>query len=59
MTINELRDYLAKYTGGGNGDAPVLICYIRDNPLTSGMEIKDAVFLEWKEGDCSLVLQIS
>ena len=59
MTINELRDYLAKYTGEGNGDAQVLICDMRDNPLTSGTEIKDAVFLEWKDGDCSLILQTS
>ena len=57
MTINELKDYLAKYTGEGKGDATVLICDMRDNPLTGGEEIIDAVFLEWNEGDCSLVLR--
>lgn len=59
MTISELRDYLAKYTGEGKGDAMVLICDMRDNPLENGTEIKDAVFLEWKDGECSLVLQTS
>ena len=59
MTINELRDYLAKYTGEGKGDSAVFICDMRDNPLENGTEIEDAVFLEWKNGECSLVLQTS
>ena len=59
MTVSELRDYLAKYTGEGKGDTTVLICDMRDNPLTSGMEIKDAVFLEWQDGDTTLVIQTS
>lgn len=58
MTIDELRDYLAKYVGEGHGDASLLICSMSDNPLTADKEIKDAVFLEWKDGDCSVVIQV-
>ena len=58
MTINQLKDYLAKYTGEGNGDATVLICGMRDNPLEASKEIKDCVFLEWYDGECGLVIQI-
>ena len=58
MTINELRDYLSKYTGEGKGDAPVLICRMSDNPLEVSKEIKDSVFMEWSNGECCLVLQI-
>lgn len=59
MTVQELKDYLSKYTGEGKGDATVLICDMRDNPLTDGTQIKDAVFLEWKDGDCMFVIQTS
>ena len=59
MTVQELKDYLSKYTSEGKGDAVVLICDMRDNPLTDGMHIKDAVFQEWKDGDCTLVMQTS
>ena len=58
MTISELRDYLAKYTGDGKGEAPVLVCRMSDNPLEVGKEIMDIVFMEWQGGDCSIVLQI-
>jgi hypothetical protein len=58
MTINELRDYLSKYTGEGKGDATVLICGMRDNPLEASKEIKDSVFLEWIDGEYTLVIQI-
>lgn len=58
MTINELRDYLSKYTSEGNGDATVLICGMRDNPLEASKEIKDSVFLEWIDGEHTLVIQI-
>lgn len=58
MTISELRDYLAKYTGEGKGDSPVLICRMADNPLEVGKEIEDSVFMEWSNGECCLVLQI-
>lgn len=58
MTINELRDYLSKYTGEGKGDTPVTICRMSDNPLEVCKEIKDSVFMEWSNGECCLVLQI-
>ena len=58
MTINELRDYLSKYTGEGKGDSPVLICRMSDNPLEVGKEIKDICFMEFMDGECSIVLQI-
>ena len=57
MTVNELKDYLAKYTGEGKGDALVLTCDKRDNPITDGMCIADAIFVEHKDGDCMVVLQ--
>ena len=41
MTINELRDYLSKYTGEGKGDAQVLICRMSDNPLEVGKETEN------------------
>lgn len=58
MNINELRDYLAKYVGEGKGYADVAICKMSENPLTAENEIKDIVFLEWQDGDCSVVIQI-
>lgn len=58
MTINELRDYLSKYTGEGKGDAIVVVCRMSDNPLEVGKEIKDMAFMEWMDGDCMIVLQI-
>lgn len=59
MTISELKDYISKYTGEGKGNAIVLICDMRDNPLTNGTPVKDAVFLEWKDGGCMFILQTS
>lgn len=58
MTISELRDYLAKYVGEGKGDAEVQICKFGENPLDAGCEIKDAAFLEWKDGDYLCVIEI-
>lgn len=58
MTISELRDYLAKYVGEGKGFADVLICKMSENPLEAQNEIKDIVFLEWLDGDCTVVIQI-
>lgn len=57
MTVSELRDYLAKYVGEGKGDAEVLICKFGANPLEAECEIKDAVFLEWKDGDYMCVIE--
>jgi hypothetical protein len=58
MTINELRDYLAKYTGEGKGNTLVTACDKRDNPTADGMAVTDALFIEWKDGGCQLILQI-
>ena len=57
MTISELRDYLAKYYGEGNGDALVQVCDGRENPITDAVCIVSAVFIEEKDGDCFVVLQ--
>lgn len=57
MTINELRDYLYKYTGEGKGDAYVVACDSRDNPQTDGNPITDILFIETRSGDCKIVLQ--
>jgi hypothetical protein len=57
MTINELRDYLAKFTGEGKGDAVVRIANKEWNPLTESEDIVDAIFMEQKNGDAIVVLQ--
>lgn len=57
MTISELRDHLAKYCGEGKGDAPLLVCDMRDNPINNIVEIDDILFMEWKDGECRVVLQ--
>ena len=56
MTISELRDYLAKYVGDGKCNTLVCVCYERDNVITDSSCVKDAVYLEWKDGDSRLVL---
>ena len=58
MTVNELRDYLAKYTGEGRGNAFVRIFYEGDNPIDDGHELIDAVAIEKKSGEFFVVLQI-
>ena len=57
MSINELRDYLAKYVGEGNGDCDVVVCDHRENPITDVVCIRDALFIDSKNGDCYIVLQ--
>lgn len=57
MTINEIRDFLYRYSIDGKGELPVLICDSRDNPHTDGVPIIDIVFIETKSGDCKVVLQ--
>ena len=57
MTVNELRDYLAKYVGAGYGDSPIEACDKEGNPLTETVCITGAVFLEVKDGDSIVVLQ--
>lgn len=57
MTINDLRDFLAKYVGEGKGDAHVYVCDSRDNPTTDSLLLVDATFYEKKNGDYGIVLQ--
>ena len=57
MTVSEIRNYLAQYEGDGKGDAPVLVCDKRDNPLQDGLCLADAVFIEYKDGEYMVVLQ--
>lgn len=56
MTISELRDFLAQYTGEGKGDAPVTVCDSRDNPMSDMMPITDIAFIETRGGDRKIVL---
>lgn len=58
MTISEIRDYLAKYCGEGKGDTIVKACYEKDNPITDGDCICDIVFIESKNEESMLVLQM-
>lgn len=58
MTIQELRDYLAKYTGDGKGCFEVVVCDYRDNPISANdvNGIKDVLFIESMNGDSYIVL---
>ena len=57
MTISEIRDYLAKYCGEGYGDAPILACDKRDNPLTDANCVASVLFIESNDGERYVVLQ--
>lgn len=57
MTIYELLDYLTKYADRGKGEAFVMTCDHRDNPLTDANCIKDALFIDSMNGDFLVVLQ--
>ena len=57
MTVNELINYLTHYSDHGWHKADVVICDHRDNPLTSAVSIRDALFIESKDGDSYIVLQ--
>ena len=57
MTINEIRDYLARFCGEEKGNAPVLVCDSRDNPHSDGVHMTDIVFIETRSGVCKVVLQ--
>ena len=58
MTIQELRDYLAKYTGEGKGDFEVVTCDYMGNPISTNdvCGIKDVLFIESMNGDSYIVL---
>ena len=57
MNVSELIDFLTHYSDHGYGKAEVVVCDHRDNPLTEVDSIKDALFIESKNGDFYIVLQ--
>lgn len=57
MTAYELSDYLQHFIDEGKGDVPVLVANKEWNPVTDGDRIDNAIFMEWKDGDCIVVLQ--
>ena len=57
MTVFELIGYLTHYADHGKGNALVVVCDSRDNPSTDSNCIKDAVFMEWRDGESQVVLQ--
>ena len=57
MTAYELRDYLQHFIDHEKGDVPVLVANKEWNPVTDGDCIDNAIFMEWKAGDCMVVLQ--
>lgn len=57
MTVDELIEWLTYYKDHGKGEALVLTCYQRDNPLTDASCIKDALFIDSMNGDFLVVLQ--
>ena len=58
MKINELIDYLTTYKDHGYGEGEVFVCNPNENPLSDAMEIESAVFIECKDGDFYIVLQM-
>lgn len=57
MKVNELIDFLVHYSDRGYHGADIVVCDSRDNPLTDANTIKDALFIESKNGDFYIVLQ--
>ena len=57
MTVDELISYLTSYADHGKGNALVVVCDSLDNPSTDGTCVKDAIFMEWRDGECQIVLQ--
>lgn len=57
MTIGELRDHLAKYTGEGKDDTPVVVAGKDWNPITESDEIAEILFIERKDGTSTVVIQ--
>lgn len=58
MTLQELYEYLSKYIGEGKGYAIVQVCEFGDNPFSDARPINDAAFIEWKDEECALYLEI-
>ena len=57
MTVQELYGYLMECSDKGFGNALVVVCDKRDNPITDGDCVMDALRVSWKDGDCRVVLQ--
>lgn len=58
MTVNEIRDFLAKYTANGMGETDVLVCHQDENPFKDTFEIVGGLFIETDTNAHGIVLQI-
>lgn len=58
MTARELFDYLMECCDKGFGDAVVIVCNHRENPLTDGECVVSALRIAEKGGDNTVVIQI-
>ena len=56
MTARELYEYLMQCCDRGFGGADVLVCDKRDNPITDSICVADALRIEEKDGDSTVVL---
>lgn len=57
MTVRELFNFLMQSDDKEFGNALVVVCDKRDNPITDGDCVVDAVRIEWQDGDKRVVLQ--
>ena len=57
MTARELFDFLMNCVDKGFGNALIVVCDKRDNPIMDGECIMDAVRVEYKDGDKRVVIQ--
>lgn len=57
MTARELFDYLMECCDKGFGDAIVIVCDNRENPLTDGLCVASALRIAEKGGDKTVVIQ--
>ena len=57
MTCQELFNYLMECCDKGFGDAVVIVCDRRENPLTEGVCVASALRIAEKNGDNTVVIQ--
>jgi hypothetical protein len=57
MTVNELIGYLTSLADHGKGNATVKVANKGWNPITDCEDITNAVLLEWKDAESTVVLQ--
>ena len=57
MTARELFDYLMECCDKGFGDAVVVVCDNRENPLTDGNCVASALRIAEINGDNTVVIQ--